>query len=105
MTLTVTEYKHIQMDERGTAFIMGSTMKVVELVTSHLTHGWGADELHQQYPHLSLGQIYSALAYYWDHQDLLDKDMQRRESYVRELEESTPESPFVTRLKAEGILP
>ena len=104
MTLTVTEYKHIQMDERGNAFIMGSTMKVVELVTSHLVHSWGATELHEKYPHLSLGQIYSALAYYWDYKELLDADMQRREAYVKSIEDATPESPFVARLKAEGIL-
>ncbi|NET53688.1 MAG: DUF433 domain-containing protein, partial [Merismopedia sp. SIO2A8] len=76
----------------------------VELVTSHLTHGWAADELHEQYPHLSLGQIYSALAYYWDHKEVLDVDMQRRADYVRSIEDATPESPFVTRLKSEGIL-
>ena len=105
MTLTITEYKHIQIDELGNALIAGSTMKVAELATSYLTYGWGAGELYEQYPHLSLGQIYSALAYYWDHKEALDADMRRRETYVRELEDANPESPFVVRMKAEGILP
>ena len=75
MRLTVTEYKHIQIDEWGNVLIAGSSMKVVELVTAHLGQGWNSHELQEQYPYLSLGQIYSALAYYWTHKDALDADM------------------------------
>ena len=105
VAVTATEYKHIQLDEQGTAFIAGSTMKVVELVLSHLGDGWGAEALHENYPHLSLSQIYSALAYYCDHKAALDAEMERREASVRTMQEQTPESPFVTRLKAQGLLP
>ena len=70
MTLTATEYKHILLDDNGVPLIAGTTMKVIELVTSHLTYGWSPEELHFQYPHVALGKIYSALAYgvaeYWD---------------------------------------
>ena len=34
--------------------------------------------MHFQHPNLTLGQIYSALAYYADHQEELDKDIERR---------------------------
>lgn len=105
MAVATTDYKHIQLDEQGTAIIVGSTMKVVELVASYLADGWNPAELNTQYPHLSLGQIHSALAYYWDHQDLLDAEMQRRDAYVREIQQQAPESPFVARLKAQGLLP
>ena len=104
MALTATEYKHIQLDERGTAIIVGSTMKVTELVTSHQVQDWSPEDLQVEYPHLSLGQIYSALAYYWDHRQVLDVEIQRREAYVIEMERQAIESPFVARLKAEGHL-
>ncbi|MGP1386680.1 MAG: DUF433 domain-containing protein [Thainema sp.] len=78
MALTATEYKHIQLDENGNAIIANSSMKVVELITSHLTYGWSPEELHFQYPHIRLSQVYSALSYYWDHQAALDAEMQRR---------------------------
>ena len=105
MAVATTEYKHIQLNEQGTAMIAGSTMKVVELVMAYLADGLSPAELHTQYPYLSLGQIHSALAYYWDHQERLDAEMQRREAYVREIQRQTPESPFVARLKAQGLLP
>jgi len=104
MTIAATEYKHIQLDERGTAFIVGSTMKVIELVTSHRVQGWNAEKLQAEYPHLNLGQIYSALAYYWDHREILEAEIQRREAIVQELEQWATPSPFVARIKVEGRL-
>ena len=103
MTIAATEYKHIQLDDRGTAIIAGSTMKVIELVTTHQVQRWIPEELLVEYSHLNLGQIYSALAYYWDHREILDAEIQRREAYVKQLEQQAPESPFVARIKAEGL--
>lgn len=76
--LNETTYAHIELDETGTPIISGANTKVIELVLDKTAYGWGAEELHLQHPHFSLGQIYSALAYYWDHQAELDADIQRR---------------------------
>ena len=78
MSFAETHYAHIVLDARGVPHIAGTTMKVVELVTAQTAYGWSAEELHFQFPHLSLGQIHSALAYYWDHRDELDQDIARR---------------------------
>ena len=51
-----------------------------------------------------MGQIYAALAYYWDHRDRLDEDIQRRDTYVADLEQQAQDSPFVARLRAQGLL-
>src|SRR5437868_3689755 len=58
-----TRYEHIVLDPAGVPYLAGTTMKVVELVTAQAAYGWSAEELHFQYPYLSLGQIHSALAY------------------------------------------
>lgn len=63
MTHTATEYKYIELDDRNIATIINTTLKVTELITSHITYGWSPEGLHFQYPHISLSQIYSALAY------------------------------------------
>ena len=60
-------------------------MKVVELVTSVEAYGWSPEELHFQYPHLSMSQIYSALAYYWEHKEEIDADMKRRFEHSEKL--------------------
>jgi hypothetical protein len=41
-------------------------IRVADVVLPHLVHGWSADELHRQYPHLTLGEIHSCLGYYFD---------------------------------------
>ena len=86
----------------GEPFIVGTTMKIVEPVLGRIAHGRSPEELHFQYPHLSLGQIYSALAYYADHQDELDRDIERR--LGREIRQFAGSSPLVKRLEREGKL-
>jgi len=75
---TATGYKYIELDDNGIALIVGTTMKVSELITSHLAYGWSPEELHFQYPHISLSKIYSALAYYWDSKETIDAEIEQR---------------------------
>ncbi len=102
--LTETRYEHIALDRAQVPTIAGTTMKVIELVLAHLAYGWSPDELHFQFPHLTLGQIHSALAYYWDHRAELDKEIERRLESVDELRRSLGESPLIARLKAKGLI-
>jgi uncharacterized protein (DUF433 family) len=86
MTTTLnTDYKFILIDEDQVPFIKETSMKVVELVTSVHAYGWSPEELHFQYPHLTMSQIYSALAYYWEHKQEIDQDMRRRFEYAEKL--------------------
>ena len=68
---TATGYKHVSIDH-GMPVLEPSRFKVKFLVRDHLERGLNPAELVEQYPHLTLGQIYSALAYYWDHQAEMD---------------------------------
>lgn len=79
-------------------------MKVVELVLDTKAYGWSPEELHFQHPYLTMGQIHSALAYYWDHQAEIDQDIQRRLQAVDELRESHPPTFLQLRLKQEGYI-
>ena len=99
-----TAYEHIVTDERGVPLIEGTTTKVVELVLDVMAHGWSPDEIRFQHPHLTLGQIHSALAYYWDHKEELDRDIERRLERVEEIRREVGPSKLAERLKAEGLL-
>ena len=73
--LMKTRYEHIvSNEEHRIPEVVGTTLRVVE----QQAHGWSPEELHFQHPYLSLGQIYSVLAYYWDHHAELDSDIQSR---------------------------
>jgi|ERR1700680_1472029 len=97
-TATLT-YPHITANADGVPLIAGTTMKVVELVTAHLAHGWSPEELHFQFPHLSLGQIHAALGYYWDHRDEIDADIDRRARYVEQLRREVGPSAIEAKLR------
>ena len=102
--LSETTYEHIVLDERGVPVIEGTNLKVVELVSEMHGYGWDAEEIQAQHPYLALGQIHSALAYYWDHAEELDRDIERRLEKVSKIREQTPPSPLVNRLKAKGLI-
>ena len=99
MALSATRYEHVSLDEAGVPRITGTTTKVVELVANYLAGGSSPEELHLNFPHFTLGQIYSALAYYWDHQESLDDDLKRRLERVEKLQASLPTPPVVLRLR------
>lgn len=98
--MTETRYEHVVLDETHIPRIAGTTMKVVELVVEQQAYGWSPEELHFQHPYLDLGQIYSALAYYWDHREELDRDIQRRFELSVELRREAGTSSLAERLKA-----
>ena len=100
--LSETRYEHIILNEAQVPMIAGTTMKVIELVLDHLAYGWSPEELHFQHPYLTMGQIHSALAYYWDHKAELDQDIERRLQLVDQLQQTTPPIPLAERLKARG---
>jgi len=102
--MILTEYKHIEVNENNVPVIAGTTMKVVELIASHVTYGWSPEELHFQYPHIALSKIYSALAYYWDRQEEIDTDIQQRFEFAQSFRNKSEESPIVKKLKAKEIL-
>lgn len=98
--LAETRYEHIILNELQVPMIAGTSIKVVELVLDHLAYGWSPEELHFQHPHLSMGQIYSALAYYWDHKTVLDVDIERRLGRVEAAKSSIKVPSLAERLHA-----
>ena len=104
MSSVETRYEHIVIDEKGVPIITGTTMKVVELVSEKIAYGWSPEELHFQHPYLTLGQIYSALAYYWDHMEEINQDIERRSRYAEQMRELEGSSPLVAKLKSQGLL-
>jgi uncharacterized protein (DUF433 family) len=99
VTTVETRYEHIVLQDGRVPLIAGTTMKVVELVTAQQAHGWSPEELAFQFPYLTLGQIHSALAYYWDHQAELDADIARRLALADDLQRRGPVAPVLARLR------
>jgi uncharacterized protein (DUF433 family) len=96
---------HIHLDGEGVAWIDDTNVKVIEVVLDKLAHGSSPDEMHLQYPHLSLAQIHAALSYYYDHQQAFDTTIEEQLRWVEAMVAQAGESPMRKRLRALGKLP
>ena len=104
MPVVQTGYDHITLDERRMPIITGTTLKVIELIQEKLAYGWSAEEIHFQHPSLTLGQIYSALAYYADHRNEIDNEIERCLERADATRRTARSSPLLQRLQAKGLL-
>jgi uncharacterized protein (DUF433 family) len=96
--------KHIVLDESGVAWLENTRHKVIEIAMDHVAHGWDADEIHRQHPELSLAQIHSALAFYYDNESEMEERISDSLDFSRELEARNTFSPMLARLRAAKLM-
>ena len=104
MSVVETKYEHVILSEDQVPIIAGTKMKITELILDKIAYGWSPEELQFQHPHLKLGQIYSALAYYSDHQEELDEIIQRQLEHVDQMMKKAQSTPLVAKLKAKKLI-
>ena len=80
-----TPYKHIFIMDDGRAMIGGTRIKVEYIAVCADTWGQSPREIQEGYPFLTMGQIYSALAYYCDNKALVDRQIQEAEEYAEKM--------------------
>jgi uncharacterized protein (DUF433 family) len=70
-------YPHIHKPEGQAARLQRlPRIRVAMIVTDYLAHGWSAEEMCRQHPHLTPAEAHSAMAYYYDHQSEIDDEIQ-----------------------------
>ena len=79
-----TPYKHIFIMDDGRAMIGGTRIKV-EYIAVYDRSGMNAEEIRKSYPSLTMGQIYSALAYYWDNKALVEALIEEGDRFVKKM--------------------
>ena len=83
--MPTTVSSQIEIDDSGVAWIAGANTKVVEVALDKIAHGWSPEQMHLQHPHLSLAQIHSALAYYYEHKEKIDAQVESELSEAQRL--------------------
>jgi len=68
----------------------------------YLAHGWSPDELCRQYPHLLPAEAHAAMAYYYDHQAVIEAEIQAELAEISAARAGVPATPFEMRLRACG---
>lgn len=82
----------------GKPRIAGHRITVQNIVVWHEQLGKSADEISAEYD-LPLSSIYAALAYYFDHQEEIDRAIAEDEAFVQALQEET-DSPLAAKLNS-----
>jgi len=103
--MAIATIPHIEVNSQGVPYLAGTQTKVIEVVLDRLAHHWDADEIKRQHPDLSLAQIYSDLAYYYDHKAVIDREIEGQLQRVEKIRADLGASPIRQKLKAKGLLP
>ena len=81
----------------GRPCVAGTRIRVQDIFVWHELSGQTADEIVSRFPQLTMSDVYAALAYYWDHRDEMQLDMQAESDLVTRLRQSTA-SPLAEKL-------
>jgi uncharacterized protein (DUF433 family) len=73
----------------GKPRLAGSRITVTDIVMMHLKLGQSVDEIATEY-NLPLAGIYAALAYYYDHQAEIDRQMAEDEAFAAAFQQQNP---------------
>ena len=104
MTVEVT-YPHIEKKNGDVARLKRfPRFRLSLLIGAHLAYGWSAEEMCRQYPDLTPGEIYSAMAYYHDHREEIEAEIQAEWEQAERDRREAPPSPFVLRMRGQGLL-
>jgi uncharacterized protein (DUF433 family) len=93
------KYEHIVVGEDNVARISGTTLQVTQLIEEQHAFGWSAEELRFQHPSLTMGEIHSALAYYWDNKDEIDQAIKQRLARFDQMKEQNQPKDLIERLR------
>lgn len=98
MSIAGTRYEHIILNKEKAPIIAGTKIKVIEIILDKISYGWSPEEIQYQHPHLTLGQVYSALAYYSDHQEELDHEIEGQLEHVDQMRKAAKPTPLFEKL-------
>jgi uncharacterized protein (DUF433 family) len=102
---TEIKYPHIETPADGPARLKRlPRIRVAQIVMDYLAHGWSPDEMCRQHPNLRLAEVHSAMAYYYDHQDVIDREIESECQEARESVASSAHSPLRLRLRVKGLI-
>lgn len=98
-------YAHIEKRE-GEPACLGRTprVRVAQIVMDYLAYGWSVDEMCRQHPYLTPAEAHAAMAYYFDHQAEIDREIEADVKEAASARANAPPAPFVVRMRAEGLL-
>jgi hypothetical protein len=100
---TLTAYPHILKTAAEPARLQRiPRVRVSQIVADYMAHGWSPEEMCRQHPDLTLSEAYSAMAYYFDHPQEIDAELEAEVQQSGQARRSAQPPPLLLRLRAQG---
>ncbi|MGD9853517.1 MAG: DUF433 domain-containing protein [Planctomycetaceae bacterium] len=100
---TITAYPHIVKEHGEPARLEGHPRtRVATIVMDYLGRGLGPEDIVRHYPYLTLAEVHSAMAYYHDHQNEIDAEIQAEVDQLDAAPNANARSAVWLKLKANG---
>jgi uncharacterized protein (DUF433 family) len=92
---------YVRVDEQG-VYRVAETRVMLDSVVAAFLQGHSAETIRQQYPALSLEEVYGSIAYYLGHRAEVDAYLKRQEAVWQHWQARSEQqpSPVVERLRA-----
>ena len=74
----------------GTPVVAGTRIRVSHIAHRYERERQSPDEIVQAYPHLTLAQVHAALAYYYSHRELIDKEIASSDELLLKAKQAFP---------------
>jgi uncharacterized protein (DUF433 family) len=82
----------------GKPRVAGHRIRVQDIAVWHEMNGQSANEIVARFPQLTLADVHSALAYYFDHRDEIQRQMREDEDFVEALKAQLGPGPLARKL-------
>ena len=92
-------YPHVEKPDDQPQLDRLPRVRVAQIVMDYLAHGWSPDEMCRQHPYLTQAEAHAAMAYYFDHQAEIDREIEAELEQLEQDRAKSHESPVVTRLR------
>jgi len=92
---------YVRIDEHG-VYRVGNTRVMLDSVVAGFQDGDSCETIRQNYPSLSLEEVYGSIAYYLGHREEVDAYLKRQRELWEKLRKQSEEnpSPVLLRLRA-----
>ena len=102
---TITTYPHVSAVPGESPRLQSHPRtRVAMIVMDYLARGLGPEEIVRHYPYLKLAEVHAAMAYYHDHRDEIDSEIQAELEQLESDPEANSRSPLWLKLKSRSAI-
>lgn len=94
-------YAHIEKPATEPARLVRiPRIRVAQIAMDYLAYGWSVEEMCRQHPYLKPAEAHSAMAYYLDHREEIEAEIEAEMRRAASDRKSAVEPPVVARLRS-----